>query len=86
METYELIRTAREWNPGDHDRYRYVVRWQNYPGGVLFYTSSELKPWKDDEPMGDVPEPSDEEKKKAEDAVKDWLKKQGYPTPDPKDQ
>lgn len=34
----------------------------------------------------DVPPPTPEDDKKAEDTVKDWLKKQGYPSPDPKDQ
>lgn len=42
--SYELIRKAREWNPDDHDRYRYVVRWNDYLAGVLVYTSSELAP------------------------------------------
>jgi hypothetical protein len=39
------------------------------------------------EPLPELlPEPSDKEKKEAEDAVKDWLKKEGYPSPDPRDQ
>lgn len=33
-----------------------------------------------------LPKPTDKDEKDAEDSVKDWLKKQGYPTPDPRDQ
>lgn len=33
-----------------------------------------------------LPDPSPKEEKDAEGTVKDWLKKQGYPSPDPKDQ
>jgi hypothetical protein len=33
-----------------------------------------------------LPPPTPEEEKKAEETVKDWLAKQGYPDPDPKKQ
>lgn len=48
VESYELLRKAREWNPDDHDRYRYVVRWDDHIDGVIIYTSSELEPWEGD--------------------------------------
>jgi hypothetical protein len=48
VESCELIRRAREWNPDDHDRYRYAVRWDNYPDGVFMLTSSDLEPWRND--------------------------------------
>jgi hypothetical protein len=34
----------------------------------------------------EVPEPTPEQEAEAEENVKDWLKDQGYPSPDPKDQ
>lgn len=33
-----------------------------------------------------LPEPSDKEKKDAEDKVEEWLKKKGYPSPKPEKQ
>ncbi len=33
-----------------------------------------------------LPDPTPEQEKEAETSVKDWLKKQGHPSPDPKDQ
>lgn len=37
-------------------------------------------------PEDDVPPPSKKDEDDADQSVKDWLKKQGYPSPDPKDQ
>jgi hypothetical protein len=38
------------------------------------------------EEPGPLPEPTPDEDKKAQEEVEDWLKKQGYPTPNPEDQ
>lgn len=37
-------------------------------------------------PKDPLPEPTPDEKEKAEQDVKDWLRKNGYPDPDPKKQ
>jgi hypothetical protein len=37
-------------------------------------------------PPEPLPKPTDDEKKQAEKEVEDWLKDNGYPSPDPKKQ
>ena len=37
-------------------------------------------------PNDPLPDPTPNEEDKAKETVKDWLKKQGYPDPDPKKQ